>query len=867
MTREEIYLAALLHDIGKFYQRADEKGSDQSNVLSNEVKKLKDIICPSNIKGFSHKHVLWTAQFFEDHKELFGNVLRKSECGNVDQLLKLAAKHHNPETIYERIIQKADHYSASMDRTNETAWKDAEVESNKDWNAFKKTRMRSVFSLISNKNSDSNNIDQNAIPEIPFCSLNINREYISYDYNSEENYSKLWKFFIKDIEKLRESNITILSETLGFILEKYTSRIPASTVNFPDVSLYDHLKISAAFAISLFDFITENGCSDLPSHEQNPFLLVGGDLSGIQKFLYSIAAHGAAKNLKGRSFYLQMLIDSIVTKLLQLLKLPGSCVIYKSGGNFYLLVPNTEKTKSIINNYIKEVEHKLFKYHSTQLYLVVDFVEFGEKIIFDDIGLIWNKLAEKINFRKRKKFISIIKGNYNQIFGKDVISIDNKLGRDYITGYPIEKGEKTIKLDPDNGNSIVKEYTYKQIELGKILKDTEYWVISFEQIPYWNEIFSFDPVEIGCFNYFINNQQLYLLKKELKGSSDNLMVRRFNFIDFLDNVSLGFNNVYGFVFYAGNDYPKDNNDLPKTFEELAGIEFKDNGKKERSFSPNLVRLGILRMDVDNLGSIFRDGIKKSFRSFSRYACLSRNLDLFFSGYLNTLWNSENEFKQYTQIIYAGGDDLFIVGKWDTLVKFAIKIYDDFKTWTCNNDNISISGGMSLVTPKFPILKAAEYSELEEKNAKEHICNGIMKDSFSVFNYAFNWRKEFKEFIKIKDELKELLASNDLPSSFVSNIFNIMCRAYPDNYELLSDEEKNLADLFKIRSKWLLAYNLKRASARNADKEEVRKLYDEWSKNIFINKIEKIPYTEYTALQILAIAVRWADFEIRSNINK
>jgi len=865
MTREEVYLAALLHDIGKFYQRADEKGSEQSTKLSKEIKNLKDVICPSNPKGFSHKHVLWTAQFFEDQKELFGNVLKRSGVGNIDQLLTLAAKHHNPETFYEKIIQKADHYSAGMDRNNEASWKDAEKETNTDWDAFKRIRMRSVFGLIGKENS-SNGIDLSKIAEIPLHSLSISKEYINNDLNKEENYSELWNSFVQDIQKLKETNIKMLAETIAFILEKYTSRIPASTVTFPDVSLYDHLKTTAAFAIVLYDYISENTYKEIPTKDQNPFLLVGGDLTGIQKFIYGVATHGAAKNLKGRSFYLQMLVDSIVTKLLHLLKLPGSCVIFKSGGNFYILAPNTEATRSAINIFMKEIEKKLFKYHSTQLYLVLDFVDFGEKNIFDDIGFIWNNLAEKINFKKRKKFITLIQEDYDQIFGKNVVPVNNKLGRDYITGEPILEGEKTKLLDEDDDTK-VKEYTYKQIELGKHLKDVEYWIISFEKIPYWDDIddiFIFDPIELGCYNYFIKSGQFKKLKEKLKGSADNLIVRKFNSLDFLDN-SIGYNNNYGFVFYAGNDYPKDTDEQPKVFEELAGVEFKDKEKRDRKSSPNLVRLGVLRMDVDNLGSIFKDGIEISFRSFSRYACLSRNLDLFFSGYLNTLWGSEHDYKNYTQIIYAGGDDLFIVGKWNMLIKLASSIYSSFKNWTCNNDKISISGGLAIVTPKFPILKAAEYAEKEEKNAKEHVFDGKHKDSFSIFKYAFNWNRELFEIIKIKDQIKELLL-NDLSYTFTSNICNIMSKAFPENDERLSEQQKKSAELYKIRSKWLIAYYFKRASIRYVENDKIKQFYNEWSKNIFVDRVPTLIGTDYSALQIIAIAARWADFEIRSEMN-
>lgn len=44
--RNQIYLAGLLHDNGKFYQRADEFGASKSKILSEPIKKLETTICP-----------------------------------------------------------------------------------------------------------------------------------------------------------------------------------------------------------------------------------------------------------------------------------------------------------------------------------------------------------------------------------------------------------------------------------------------------------------------------------------------------------------------------------------------------------------------------------------------------------------------------------------------------------------------------------------------------------------------------------------------------------------------------------------------------------------------------------------------------
>ena len=113
----------------------------------------------------------------------------------------------------------------------------------------------------------------------------------------------------------------------------------------------------------------------------------------------------------------------------------------------------------------------------------------------------------------------------------------------------------------------------------------------------------------------------------------------------------GSNNIYGLSFYGGNHFDG------STFDEFC----RDEG--ESSFR----RLGVLRMDVDNLGYIFQKGMLPERTTLSRYAALSRSFDYFFSGYLNTI---QQETAPHTSfIIYSGGDDLFIIAAWNDAISW------------------------------------------------------------------------------------------------------------------------------------------------------------------------------------------------------
>lgn len=596
----------------------------------------------------------------------------------------------------------------------------------------------------------------------------------------------------------------------------------------------------------------------MPLKSDKPFLLIGADLSGIQKYIYGIIAHGAAKNLKGRSFYLQLLIDNIVQQLLKKLNLFDANIIYKSGGGFFLLAPNTLATKNALQDFEHEISQKLFDCHKTNLFLSLDSTEFGEEDLFFDksnpnknhIGTVWAALLEKLSNKKSQRFKNQIKSYFQQFFEPQ--QINPKAKKDAITG---EEIKKSAKLD----DLVVDEYTKQQIELGKELKNVDYWLLSNEKLTYFDKN-SFQTIGLPAYNYFVpksffNHENVNQLNK----SADNIRCMAINDLNFLETAQKGINNIYGFGFYGGNKYPESTDKSPKTFEELAGVEFEDAKKEKVKNKPNLVRMAVLRMDVDNLGAIFRREFSADKRTFSRYSVLSRSLDYFFCGYINKIWENNPDYKNYTQIIYSGGDDLFIVGKWDIVIKMAKEIRDAFVEWTCNNQEITLSAGLTFVYPKLPLLKAAEMCEKEEKNAKNHQFNSLEKNAISLFGLAFEWNHEFPYILNLKEKLKQYFNDKTLPEGFSSEIYNLMQQA-----RLVFDATKQRFIITNPQVVWLTAYQFKRAM-KDTTKEAAKQFFAEWYQKIYSGNIEEkeiLKYSKYHALQYLAIAARWANMEKR-----
>ncbi|PSR05960.1 MAG: type III-A CRISPR-associated protein Cas10/Csm1 [Bacteroidetes bacterium SW_10_40_5] len=684
-TRQKVYLAALLHDIGKFYQRADDRPASKSDMLSNDIQQNEALFCPES-KRFgkrTHKHALYTAQFFEDINNTVDRLFqstgsKQSKFDQQDSILQLAACHHNPHSFLQRIIQKADHYTSGMDRSEEDpeAYKDIQQEN--DPTEFKKMRMCSIFEGIGHENVDEWHY------RLPLKDMTLSEDIFpstGNEFTDDPDYQTLWQNFQKEANKLDADDFSAYADSLFYLLHRYTLTIPSSTQVLPDVSLFDHLKITGAMALSLYDYYKEKG-SDFqswtnPQDSEEPFLLVGCDLSGIQSYIYDIISKRAAKNLKGRSFYLQLLLDSILRNVLQIGGLYEANTIYSSGGGFYVLGPNTEDFKDGLAHFSKNLEYEFFNQHKTRLFAALDYTTISVgQIMNKNIGECWQNVIQKLNERKRQRYSHKITSEPTTFFEPQGRGAEAE--RDAITGDEII-GQKMEMEDPDDTSTASVPYisllTKSQINLGKHLKQSDYWVTTKDAVPYWKDFTYFHPFQNAPYHYLV----------KLAASVDHVLIRSFNEPAETETLS-GKDNIDGFTFYGGNQFPSDNGE-PKTFDQLAGRKKDSETEQDES----LARLGVLRMDVDSLGQLFIDGFHESRRTFSRYSTLSRNLDYFFKGYINTIW--ETYFRDDTFIIYSGGDDLFIVGKWDQMIVMAKQIYRDFRKWTCWNENLTLSGGL------------------------------------------------------------------------------------------------------------------------------------------------------------------------------
>lgn len=714
MKHELAVLAAWLHDIGKFAQRA---GAPASQGLEQDL-------CP---QGQTHRHVLYTDYFIEHVLPL------PSEMESVrGRLARMAAAHHRPDSASreEVALQRADGLSSGGDRMTGESGGD-----------YRTARLESIFHGI---RLDGKGLPADAPPlRYALAPLDAEGEPIfpRADSGGKEDYARLYAEFCEALKQIPlRLGVRHYLHSLATVLERFTWCIPSSTYGTrADISLYDHAATTAAIAQALL------AC---PAGKER-FLLFGADLGGIQKFIFGEAGHadggdrGAGKLLRARSFLLQALSRSVWLVLLERLELSQAARIMDAGGRFVLLLPDTEAVRGALDRLETEVARWLLAAFQGSVRMTFARLPLEpDDLLRERFVACFERFNDALEAAKLHPWQALFAEHVSP-----VLPVDHEAYREY--------GECALcRMRPasapqaEDEEKMCPQCRHLVQQVGRRLPRARYMVLERRAggLPL------FDGLKLH-------------LEEDAPDRGDALDI-----VSIRDRRAFSAAPVAGYVpavreedinrwqaegrlreqegvpFLAGEECRCG---APKTFAILAE-EARIAPQKEGDAWRSIACLAACKADVDNLGLLFGMGFgtgADSRFSLSRFAMLSRMLNHFFGAHLMRV--IAERFPDI-YVIFAGGDDLFVLGPWSETIRFAQRLHADFSAFSGGNPAVSLSAGLPVVKPRLPVRFLREAAEQALDLAKK--LPG--KNAVTLFGVTAAW-PVFRQLLEDGLRLEEL----------------------------------------------------------------------------------------------------------------
>ena len=630
-------IGALLHDIGKILNDKNNHHSISGALFVEKNSKLVDDDILDQIR-YHHKKQL-------------------SEATKVSD--------------YAYIANFADTIAAKMDRRK------------KDDGTLIQTKVKaldSIFNILNGNNEklvyNAEQITKNGRINYPVAKGNISNDVL-------EKAKKDFEHVLKN----SNSNEELVSKLL-IAAEKNLSFVPAAITDekVNDISLFDHLKMTAAIASSVIRYMNENKITDFKTlldkesdfMNEKMFLLYSMDVSGIQDFIYTIATQKVLKGLRTRSFYLEIVIEHCIDTLLERTGLTRANLIYSGGGHAYIILPNTEGIKEILVEYEKQINDWFMEYYRTDLYIASGYSECSANSFCNEPSgsykEIFAEVSKKISDKKMKRYSSDVIKALNSIEQKDG-------SRECKVCHRVDRLTKEDKCEICTGiENISKDILNR--ELFAVVED---------------------KISESCLPLPFGYNLVALRKEEADKLEKNGQIKRI--------------------------YAKNNLDIDDSYIKIWVGDYHngDDFSTLANSASGIKRLAVMRADVDNLGQAFVSGFENSksknseqYVTLSRTATFSRKLSMFFKLHINeilangefTMSSAKEAGKRNALIVYSGGDDLFVIGSWDDIVEFSVDLSRKFKKFSQNT--LTVSAGIDLYPEKYPVaVMARKTGELEE----------------------------------------------------------------------------------------------------------------------------------------------------------
>lgn len=494
-------------------------------------------------------------------------------------------------------------------------------------------------------------------------------------------------------------------------IEATTSLAPSAFWrDVADISLAAHLQFAGAFAGALAaGGVAEDFDPERRSDEPVATLIMG-DLSGIQSFIHRVASKRAARSLRARSFYLTVLSVVVARFIAERLGVTSANVLSSVGGNFLVLAPRGSQER--LDKLTTEIDRALAETHGAALSISLAATTLTPRDTqrFPEVLKTLGRTLRDRKARRAERTAAHI-GLFEPKGDGGPLRACRSCGDDSSDGKEDEDGRICVFCDSLEG-------------LGRELPKSSYLTVSAAEggapVSAWQAVarrLGYALALHGAPPKPPFTGAIYALGPEALGG---LPCAR--------------------LLSTGRHIATDPNGTPLDFEKLA----------ERAEGRKL--LAVLKADVDDLGKTFREHFSRrgaSTQSPSRTTTFMRFLSLFFEGRVNEL--AETEFPNI-YVVFAGGDDLAVVGPWNEVLEFARRVRTEFAAWTGGNEAFHFSAGVSLGDASRPVIAALQEAERLLGRAKDRPG----KNAVALLDDRVLPWDHFEDMMEWYDELRELV---------------------------------------------------------------------------------------------------------------
>lgn len=490
-------------------------------------------------------------------------------------------------------------------------------------------------------------------------------------------------------------------------------------------------------------------------------LMISGDFWGIQKFIFDgLTTSKAARILRSRSAMVQLFTYVVVDMIKK--EFDSSDIVLFGAGKFLVLASYENDFKQRLSGIQKSLDRFFLKNFFGQTGFILSSATTTKENILKQDSIQMKKelqnLAKDNELKKLKKF-SFKDLDNNQVC---IDTFAQANSDDSICPFC---SKRVIEKNVQGSNAC--SICTNQISLGNKLVKNEYMCIVKSENICKDSVVIFKNDEACYQAIFLNTKEKALqIAQEISGVLFDISDKKYD----------------GIAKWSISSYVPTDNDGIKTFEQIA---------------KNSSGLMALKADVDKLGDTFRDYYMNSFKKFNR---LSRELDFFFSTYVSQLI-AKNYPNCY--VVFAGGDDLFLIGEYKEVVALAKDIRKKFYKFSLQKATLSM--GLVMFKPSTPIYYVSTQADEAELRAKEVVVQkgGESRNGIDIFGISM----KFDEFLEIEKSFEQVFKFLEENSKETTSFYYRLMELC-DMCENIRKDPKNA--MWKSKLNYLFRRNISKA---------------------------------------------------------